>query len=702
MKRYTLIILLIPTLILFFAAAIIMADEYGTITGQITDSQTGQPIIGATVLLVGTNRGAQTDADGKFTIKRVPPGSYAVKITAVGYQELELKDVQINSDVTFSINNALTQRVESLKEKITVEAKNDVIDKFQTSNQMVITKETIQRRPVQTVDELIEKAAGTVTTSTGEVYIRGGRPFEVSYKVDGVPIDDPIAGLGGAANIGGCRLPGPPSSCIPPAHGGSAIVNGEPFDAMFFENYGVNPFVDTEDDHLSTFAVDVDDASYTLCRSYLESSALPPKDAIRVEEFVNRFDYRYSAPQKETFEVFLEGSPSHFGQNSKLLKIGIKGRKISDSNRKAANLVFVIDVSGSMSREDRLELVKKSLNTLVNHLDKDDQIGIVVYGTTGSVILEPTSLKYRNRIVNAINSLRPEGSTNCQAGLRLGFQMASNNFDARKTNRIILCSDGVANVGVTNADDLLKEIKRYADMGITLSTIGFGMGNFNDVLMEKLGNKGNGYYAYVDNLEESRRVFVDNLTGALEVIARDVKIQVDFDPKVVRSYRLLGYENRDVADDKFRDDTVDGGEIGSGHSVTALYEIKLRNETDNYNWFENVLQKADIGKIFIRYKNPQTGHTEEIYRSIPTNTFKDRLAQCTPEFKLAACAAEFAEIMRESYWAKNSDLGEVLNLANDVFNQTGDGSVRELISLIAKAKQLKDLDSEEFSGNFDD
>jgi len=667
MKRQTLIILCIPALILLFAATFIVATEYGNISGRIVDSQTNQPLIGATVLLVGTNRGAQTDVDGKFTIPRVPPGSYTLKITAVGYHSLEIKDVNVSSDLTAVINNALTPAPEELGDRIVVESERDVIDKFQTSNQSAITKGSVQRAPRKVNKEQVRSDANYGYTSCYA-------PPQVE-----------------------CKPRSPSGWNPPPAHGGTSIVNGEPFDAMFFKNYGTNPFVDTEDDHLSTFAIDVDDASYVMCRSYLERAAVPPQDAIRTEEFINRFDYKYSAPEEETFAVYMEGSPSQFGQNCMILKVGIKGKKISDRYRKPANLVFVVDVSGSMAREDRLELVKKALRLLVEQLNKNDQIGIVVYGSNGRVVLEPTTLHHKNRIVEAISSLRPEGATNCQEGIQLGFQMASRCFDARKTNRIILCSDGVANVGITNATDLLNEIKRYADKGITLSTIGFGMGNFNDVLMEQLGNMGNGYYAYVDNTEEARRVFADNLTGALEVIARDVKIQVDFNPKLVRSYRLMGYENRDVADDKFRDNTVDGGEIGSGHSVTALYEVKLNNESDS--WFDKTFRNQDIGRIFIRYKNPQNSNVEEINCAIPSNTFKHRLAQCSPEFKLSLCAAEFAEIMRGSYWAKDSNIGDVLRLANEVFNETYDGEVRELIVLLTKAQQLQDEDAEIFSRN---
>ncbi|MEW5923736.1 MAG: von Willebrand factor type A domain-containing protein, partial [Candidatus Zixiibacteriota bacterium] len=470
------------------------------------------------------------------------------------------------------------------------------------------------------------------------------------------------------------------SMYYPPAHGGTQIVNGEAFDAMFFKNYGVNPFVDTEDDHLSTFAVDVDDASFIMARSYLERGELPPDEAIRTEEFVNHFKYKYTSPESGPFAVHLEGAPSIFGQNCQLLRVGIKGFDIRLENRKPANLVFVVDVSGSMGREDRLGLVRKSLRMLVDNLDSRDQVGIVVYGSCGKVILEPTSINEKEKILTAIEWLVPSGATNAEEGIRLGYQMADKMFEKGKINRIILCSDGVANVGTTGPDEILKQIKSYADKGITLTTVGFGMSNYNDILMEKLGNKGNGFYAYVDDFEEAKKIFLDNLTGTLQVIARDVKIQVDFDPDIVKSYRLLGYENRDVDDDKFRDDKEDGGEIGSGHQVTALYEIK----------FHKFASKNHVGTIFIRYKDPDNDQVTEINRAITQNDFRNKFENASVDFRLAATAAEFAEILRKSYWAKGSKLSAVFDLAKQVFVENDSEDIVQLMDLISKAEKHQD------------
>lgn len=464
------------------------------------------------------------------------------------------------------------------------------------------------------------------------------------------------------------------------AHGGTTPPNGEPVDAMFFKNYGVNPFIDTEDDHLSTFAIDVDTGSYTLSRNYLQQGNLPPRDAVRVEEFVNYFDYNYSAPQRDTFAVFFEAMPWSFGherQNTYLMRIGLKAYEVPDELRKPAVLTFVIDVSGSMSREDRLELVKKSLRLLIDKLRPEDKIGIAVYGSRGHAVLEHTTLARKDAILEAIDALRSEGSTYAEEGIRIGYDMAQAAYTPGHINRVILCSDGVANVGRTGADQILDIIKEKADNGITLSALGFGMGNYNDVLMEQLGNKGNGYYAYIDTLNQAQRLF-GNLTGVLQVVARDVKIQVDFNPDVVRSYRLIGYENRDVADEDFRNDTVDGGEIGAGHATTALYELKLWPEKEGH-----------IATTQIRYKDPDTWEVTEIAADFNTVQITHSTDAISNAFALASVVTEFAEILRESYWAKGADLADTLARVEMIYeNNSDDPDIAELKDLIARATQL--------------
>ncbi len=480
------------------------------------------------------------------------------------------------------------------------------------------------------------------------------------------------------ARLGLPVCPVPP--ICPPVVGGSP-VNGEPVDAMFFKNYGVNPFVDTDDDNLSTFASDVDTASFLMAKRYLfEQNALPPQEAIRVEEFVNYFNYGYASPKEEDFAIYAETAKWDFagaGRNNTLLKVAVKAKEVSDAERTPAVLTFVIDVSGSMNRENRLGLVKQSLRFLVDRLKSEDMIGIAVYGSRGRVVLEHTSIEYgRERIINAIDQLRPEGSTNAEEGIKIGYEMADKAFRKGWINRVVLCSDGVANVGQTGPDQILSQIKSKVDKGIYLSSLGFGMGNYNDVLLEQLGNKGNGYYAYIDNFEQARKLF-GSLSTALQVVGRDVKFQVEFNPVVVRSYRLIGYENRDLADKDFRNDAKDGGEINAGHSTTALYELKL--------WDADKAKAAPEDKaftVYVRYKDPISNAVTEINQSTPTNKLNAK-TQMSNEFALAASAAEMAEILRGSYWAKEADLAAVVQRIEKLQND-------ELTKLAKQAKTLLD------------
>ncbi len=456
--------------------------------------------------------------------------------------------------------------------------------------------------------------------------------------------------------------------------------NGAAFDDVFFKDYGVNPFIDTEDDHFSTFGMDVDTASYSVMRRYLRDGHLPPPEAVRVEEFVNTFDYNYEPPSAGAFAVYIEGAPSKFGEGKRLqlLRIGVQGRVIPTENRKDARLTFVIDVSGSMSMENRLGLVKRALTLLVEQLRPGDEVGIVIYGSRAKVLLPHTGVEAREEILGAINALAPEGSTNAEEGLRMGYDLALKNARFGSINRVILCSDGVANVGQTGSDAILRTVRAHVEEGITLTTVGFGMGNYNDILMERLANDGNGSYAYVDNLNEARRIFVENLTGTLQVIARDAKVQVDFNPEVVSRFRLLGYENRRLDHEDFRNDDADGGEIGSGHSVTALYEIKLH---------EGAI--GQLATVFIRHEDPDTHQVEEISEDIFSTELADAFEDASPEFQLAASVAEFAEILRESFWAQEGSLNAVHQVIERLLPRIHSEGGDELMHLVTQAARLK-------------
>ena len=456
--------------------------------------------------------------------------------------------------------------------------------------------------------------------------------------------------------------------------------NGEAYHDMYFKGVGTNPFIDTEDDHLSTFGMDVDTGSYSITRRYLTDGYLPPPEAVRVEEFVNAFDYNYDPPTDSAFAIHIDGAPSNFGEGKRLqlLRIGLQGRIIAAEHRKDAILTFVIDVSGSMEKENRLELVKKALTLLVDQLRPTDKVGIVVYGSHGRLVLPHTGIGQRSEILAAINALTPDGSTNAAEGLRIGYDLAWRNAGVNHINRVILCSDGVANVGKTGPDEILKEIRAYVKKEITLSTVGFGMGNYNDVLMERLANTGNGNYAYVDTLSEARRIFVENLTATLQLIAKDAKIQVDFNPEVVSRFRLLGYENRRLNHEQFRDDTVDAGEVGSGHQVTALYEVKLHPDAT-----------GKMATVSIRYADADNHQVHEVSKDISVSQLHESFDAAPATFRLAAAVAEFAEILRESYWAKDGSLDTVHQVVKDAFPEIDSPQVIELMYLVNKAISYK-------------
>ena len=461
--------------------------------------------------------------------------------------------------------------------------------------------------------------------------------------------------------------------------GGLATVNDAANDLTFFQHYGVNPFIDTEDDQLSTFAVDVDTASYTVARRFLDDGFLPDQDSVRVEEFVNYFDQGYEPPADEAFAIHVDGSTSPFGSsNHWLLRVGLQAKELLEDHRQDATLVFAIDVSGSMAREDRLGLVKRSLRLLVDELRADDKVAIVVYGDRGSVLLEATEGRKRGQILQAIDSLRPGGSTYVEDGLKVAYGLAVDEVEPNRITRVMVLSDGVGNVGDTGPQSILGQIREYVDQGVTLTTVGFGMGNYNDVLMEQLANDGDGAYYYVDTLSEARRLFVDDLTGTLQFIARDAKVQVEFNPETVSRYRLLGYENRDVADEDFRDDAVDAGEIGAGHSVTALYELKLREGTEGI-----------LGTVHMRYEDAAFNDVVEISREFQRNDLAESFEEAASRFQLSAVVAEFAEVLRGSYWAREGSLQAVADEARRVQQLLpGSTDASEFASLAARAARL--------------
>ena len=450
----------------------------------------------------------------------------------------------------------------------------------------------------------------------------------------------------------------------------------------YFQYYGVNPFEDPREDHLSTFALDVDTASYSVARRYVMDGNLPPFDAVRVEEFVNYFDPGYPKPANVAFAVYADGAQSPFhNDGTYFMRFGVQGYDVADEDRKPASLTFVIDISGSMDMENRLGLVKQSLQLLVERLRPTDTVGIVVYGSEARIALNPTSGEDKQAILDAIYSLHTEGATNAEAGLLLGYQLAYMANRPGAINRVILCSDGVANVGQTNPDAILEQIRGYADTGITLTTVGFGMGNFNDVLMEQLADNGDGHYAYIDDVDEARRLFVDDLTSTLQVIARDAKVQVDFNPEIVARYRLVGYENRDVADQDFRNDTVDAGELGAGHSAVAIYAVQFYPGA-----------QGRIATVQVRWQDPNTLVVQEINGNYNTWDVSPTFEGSDPHYQLAVVVSQYAEVLRLSPWAQGISIGQILQHAVRLAGLLPtDSDVTEFSTLVSRASQIRTL-----------
>lgn len=438
-----------------------------------------------------------------------------------------------------------------------------------------------------------------------------------------------------------------------------------------YRDWGVNGWTDTARDPLSTFAIDVDTASYAIARRKILAGEAVPPESVRVEEFLNYFRYDDPAPTDgNPFAVTLEAAPSPYAPDRELLRIAIRARTVPLAERKPAHLVFLVDVSGSMGQPDKLPLAQRSLRILTENLRAGDTVALVTYAGSTRVVLEPTGMEQRSRIVAAIDELSAGGSTAMGSGLELAYRLAVRQVRPGVVSRIIVLSDGDANVGPTSHEEILRTVQGYAQEGVTLSTVGFGMGNYHDELMEQLADHANGNNYYIDTPFEARRVFEEQLGGTLEVVAQDVKIQVDFDPRVVTSYRLVGYENRDVADEDFRNDRVDAGEIGSGHSVNALYEIRRAPGA-----------QGPLATVRLRAKAPGGSVATEWQTPLAASALRPSTELSSPDLRFAAAVMGLAEILRASPHAEGWRLDTVLALARSA-TRAGDRDRQELVELV--------------------
>jgi Ca-activated chloride channel family protein len=443
-----------------------------------------------------------------------------------------------------------------------------------------------------------------------------------------------------------------------------------------FEAWKPNLFIETVKDPLSTFAADVDTASYTVARRYLVQGALPPASAVRVEEFVNYFKYRYTPPETGAFTVHLEGAPSPFDARRHFVRVGVQGKVISRSQRKPAHLVFLVDTSGSMQPQDRLPLAKEAMKVAIKNLNENDTVAIVTYAGGTRDVLAPTPATDHRRIFAAIDSLSSGGGTAMGSGMEMAYRHAVKKASGQVVSRVIVLTDGDTNIGPNlGADSMLESVRKYVAEGVTMTTVGFGMGNYRDDLMEKLADKGNGNCFYVDSYKEAKKVFETQLTGTLEVIAKDVKLQVEFNPAAVRRYRLLGYENRDVADNDFRNDKVDAGEIGAGHNVTAVYEVELTGDT-----------KEALATVRVRAKAPNGTEAAEQSFAFERARLRPSLEAASADFRFAVAVASTADILRGNPAAESWSLATAQKLAEGA--AAGDADRGEFVRLVTQARAL--------------
>ncbi len=449
---------------------------------------------------------------------------------------------------------------------------------------------------------------------------------------------------------------------------------------MVHRDWGTNPTVHTDDDRFSTFAVDVDTGSYRLTRAYLRRGELPPPAAVRTEEFINALDYQYPSPSRGDLSIQLEACPGPVRKDMLLLRVGIQARRVHPADRKPTNLTLVIDTSGSMEEGGKLKLVQRTSRALLDALDARDRVSVVRYNERARRVLCGVRASERESILHEIDRLHPEGRTSVQGGLELGYLLATETFDPDRTNHVILFSDGVANTDRTDAEGILRMVERHRTKRITLTTIGVGFGNYNDVLLEQLADKGDGSYHYIDSPDEGAEVLGKNFTQTTQIVAADVKVQVEFNPKVVRRYRLMGYENRDLADRDFRDGRTDGGEMGAGQSVTALYAFELQGDPRG---------GERIATARIRYKRPSRSREREISQSIHARDILPDFGSAGDSTRLAAVVACFAEWLRETYWARQSSLEDLIAEGRDIHVDPGRAEqIDELLDLIAAADRL--------------
>ncbi|MEB8434032.1 VWA domain-containing protein [Cocleimonas sp. KMM 6892] len=511
-------------------------------------------------------------------------------------------------------------------------------------------------------------------------------------------------------HISSLKQPSPESDRKTVSHQASPVGNDK------FEPIKTNSLKLTKYNPVSTFSIDVDTASYSFMRSSLNQGRLPQKDAVRVEELINYFPYDYEQPKDATlpFKVSTTVTPTPWNENTKLLHIGIKGYDLPKQENPKSNLVFLLDTSGSMNQENKLPLLINSFKLLLSTLQDDDTVSIVAYAGSAGQVLEPTKVKEKAKIILALERLRAGGSTAGGQGIRLAYQLAEANYDKDAVNRVLLATDGDFNVGIRDKEELKGFVERKRKSGVYLSVLGFGKGNYNDALMQKLAQNGNGNAAYIDSLSEARKVLVEEASSTLFTIAKDVKIQMEFNPKTVAEYRLIGYETRALKREDFNNDKVDAGDIGSGHTVTAIYEItpvdsenkaidplrygqdiateiKATEKKTAEDKQETKVKQSEYGFLKIRYKLPDENTSKLIQTPIHIADAVENINSASIETKFATAVAAFGQLLRDGKYTKSFSYDDVIELAQNAKGKDPYGYRAEFITLVRLAKTAQAL-----------
>ncbi len=620
------------------------------ITGTISD-ETGMPLYGVSVMVKGSNTKVLTDIQGKFFLL-ADDKNIVLIISSVGY---------LTKELVIGKENSVTVQLMSLK----------AAQALSTANQPNITQIGNAQKAISVGGALNSKI------SVGQL-----SNLSVSGSIQGRT----FLGIQGS----------------PGYSGGQFRMRKEGYDREGYEHITENPFAKVIDNPLSTFSIDVDAASYSNVRRILKSGQLPQQGAVRIEEMINYFSYQYAQPTgNDPFAVHTELGVCPWNPKHQLALIGLQGKKIDMAKLPPSNLTFLVDVSGSMMSADKLPLVKESLKLLVDQLREEDKVSIVVYAGNAGLVLPPTSGDNKMRIKEAISQLEAGGSTAGGAGIQLAYKTAREHFIKEGNNRVVLCTDGDFNVGVSSDDALERMIEEERKSGVFLTVLGYGTGNYQDAKMQKLADKGNGNHAYIDQLSEAKKVLISEFGGTLFTIAKDVKLQVEFNPAKVKGYRLIGYENRMLAKEDFNNDTKDAGDMGSGHTVTALYELIPPGEempdtggVDSFRYQTKLTAipadqskfEDEILQVKLRYKQPDGDKSKLssfLLKSKPKN-----INELSDNFRFASSVASFGMLLRNSEYKGKSSYASVMALAEKAIGEDVEGYRKEFVQLVSRASSL--------------